>query len=202
MNRSVLMMLALVPLVFAGRMLTAEAPVPDPDHPHAVLAAPQYVGSDKCRMCHRKPEQGEQFGAWEKSDHAKAYATLATAEAKEVGKKVGVSDPQNDPKCLKCHTTGHGEPASAFDAKFDVAEGVGCEACHGPGSEYGKKKPMEAAMRGEIDEASIGLVVAPDEQQCKTCHNEESPTYKPFNYKEKVKEIAHPIPEARKAEYK
>jgi hypothetical protein len=38
-----------------------------------------------------------------------------------------------------------------------------------------------------------GLIL-PTEEVCKTCHNEESPTYRPFNYEEKVKVIAHPDP--------
>jgi hypothetical protein len=113
-----------------------------------------------------------------------------------------VTDPQNDPKCLKCHVTGQLEAGGAFDAKFDKAEGVGCESCHGAGSEYAKKKVMEDAMKGAIQGSSVGLVDEPTEQACKKCHNEESPTYKPFNFQEAKEKIAHPIPDARKAEYK
>ena len=37
----------------------------------------KYVGSEKCKMCHKTEKQGNQFGIWEASAHAKAYATLA-----------------------------------------------------------------------------------------------------------------------------
>jgi hypothetical protein len=60
---------------------------------------------------------------------------------------------------------------------------------------------MVALTTGEIEPASVGLVI-PDEKTCKTCHNEESPTFAGFEYEEMVKKIAHPIPDAKKAEYK
>ena len=48
---------------------------------------------------------------------------------------------------MKCHVTGHGKPASSFGPKFIVAEeAVGCEACHGPGSEYKKMKVMKFSL--------------------------------------------------------
>jgi hypothetical protein len=37
-------------------------------------------------------------------------------------------------------------------------------------------------------------MILPTEEVCKTCHNPESPTYKPFVYAEKVAIIAHPDP--------
>ncbi len=33
------------------------------------------------------------------------------------------------------------------------------------------------------------------EKLCLTCHNEESPTFKEFKFKERWEKIAHPIPE-------
>ncbi len=38
-----------------------------------------------------------------------------------------------------------------------------------------------------------GLII-PDEKVCKQCHNEESPTFKEFNFKEYVAKIAHDDP--------
>ena len=58
-------------------------------------------------MCHKKAETGDQFGIWSAGPHAKAFATLGTAEAKAAGAKVGVDDPQKSGKCLKCHSTAY-----------------------------------------------------------------------------------------------
>ncbi len=161
----------------------------------------QFVGATKCAMCHKKPEVGEQYVKWQASKHAQAFATLATPEAKEVGKKLGVEDPQKDPKCLSCHVTGHGAAAALLGPKYDATEGVTCESCHGAGGDYMKKTTMEGIMSGTIEAASVGLV-KPDQKTCETCHNEKSPSYKPFDFAKAKEKIAHPIPAEVKAKYK
>ena len=157
----------------------------------AAPAAPahKYVGDAKCKMCHNSPAKGEQYKKWSESAHAKAFATLATPEALEVGKKLGVEKPQESEKCLVCHVTAYGAPAEAKDASFSNADGVQCETCHGPGSDY---KDMKI-MKDHAAAVAAGLTV-PDEKLCVTCHNEKSPTYKKFVYAEFVKQIAHPNP--------
>lgn len=154
-----------------------------------------FIGVARCKMCHRKPDTGDQFGVWESSAHAKAYETLASDEAKAIGAKKGIENPQTADECLKCHVTGHGVAAEFLGPKYDIADGVGCESCHGPGGDYYKKATMEGVFKGEIEPASVGLVV-PTEETCTGCHNEESPTFKSFNFDEMVKKIAHPVPKA------
>jgi len=160
-----------------------------------------FVGATKCATCHKTAAQGEQYVKWQASEHAKAFATLATPEAKELGKKLGVEDPQKDAKCLKCHVTGYGAAAALHGPKYDPAEGVGCESCHGAGGDYIKKATMEGVTGGTITAASVGLVI-PDEKTCKGCHNEESPSYKGFDFAKMSEKIAHPLPAERKAKYK
>jgi hypothetical protein len=149
-----------------------------------------YVGVDGCKMCHKKAEKGDQFGAWQKSKHSQAYATLATDQAKEVAAAKGISNPQESPECLKCHVTGYGLDASMYDKKYKMEDGVGCESCHGPGKDYKNIKIMK-----DVEQAKANGLIMPTEEVCLKCHNEESPTYKPFNYEERNKEIAHPMPE-------
>ncbi len=160
----------------------------------------EFVGASKCKTCHRKDEDGAQYPKWEASAHAQAYATLGTAEAKELAAAKGIDNPQTADECLKCHVTGHGAPAELLGAKYSVEEGVGCESCHGAGGNYFKKKTMQSITSGEIDGATVGLV-SPNEETCVGCHNEESPTYKGFDFAEYSEKIAHPIPDAKKAEY-
>jgi hypothetical protein len=152
----------------------------------------QYIGSAKCKMCHASKARGNSFGIWETSRHAKAFATLATEEAKTVAKKAGVEgDPQKSPKCLKCHVTAFDAPATAKAATFKGDEGVGCEVCHGPGSLYQSMKVMRALAAGTQDHKAVGYVKG-DKTKCVKCHNQESPTYKPFKAEEAWKAIAHP----------
>ncbi|MCA9735153.1 MAG: cytochrome C554 [Deferribacteres bacterium] len=152
-----------------------------------------YIGATKCKTCHQKDADGAQFSKWLDSKHSKAYETLASEEAKKIAKEKGIADPQKAKECIKCHVTGYDADASLLGPKYAVEEGVSCESCHGPGSEYKSKKTMKAISAGEIEPASVGLV-KPDKKLCLGCHNDESPTFVSFNYEEAKEKIAHPVP--------
>lgn len=185
-------------IFFAGLVgvmvgLTADTP----DNPHGTPGLQDqrsFQGVGRCQTCHKKPEQGEQMRIWEESAHSKAYETLASDKAKEIGAAKGIENPQAADECLTCHVTGHGVAAEFLGKKYSIEDGVGCESCHGAGGDYYKKKTMKAIAAGEIEGASVGLV-APTEEVCAQCHNEDSPTFEPFDYEERVAKIAHPIPE-------
>lgn len=151
---------------------------------------PQYIGSMTCaKICHKTSKQGEQLRLWQESKHAKAWETLATEKALAIAKKMGIDDPQKSDQCAPCHTTAHGVEAALLDDKFSHEEGVGCESCHGPGSIYKKRSIMK-----DREKAVAAGMLLPDEKTCVACHNEKSPTYKPFNYEEMSKKVAHPKP--------
>ncbi len=152
-----------------------------------------FVGNDKCKPCHMSPKKGAQYKSWTESKHAKAYETLATDKAKEFGARVGVTNPQEDAKCLKCHIDGYGVDAQFLGEKYNKAQGVGCESCHGAGGDYWTKEVMADITAGKIDGATVGLV-KPTEETCKRCHNEESPSFQAFNFEEMQKKITHPMP--------
>jgi hypothetical protein len=160
-----------------------------------------YLGASKCKTCHKTEAQGLQFPIWEKTAHAKAFEALAGEAAMAVAKERGIEDPQAAPECLKCHVTAHGVDKALLGEKYSAAEGVGCESCHGAGGDYTKMSVMKAIASGETEPASVGLVL-PTEKVCVGCHNEESPTFKGFEFDKMVAKIAHPIPEERKAQYK
>jgi hypothetical protein len=145
-------------------------------------------------MCHKGEKKGNIFEIWTKSKHATAYATLATDSAKAVAKKAGIEgDPQQAAACLVCHVTAHGVPAEQKEATFTLEEGVSCEACHGPGSEYKGMKIMKDIYTGTAKGTDFGLI-EPNNEICVTCHNTKSPTYKEFKFEVEVKNIAHPVP--------
>jgi len=153
----------------------------------------KYIGAAKCKMCHKKEKKGLQYEIWQSSAHSKAYELLGTPEAMEVAKKRGIENPQEDANCLRCHTAGYDAPSELRGRKFDITEGVGCEACHGAGGDYYKSKVMKGLRAGRIEYADVGLV-KPDESTCRQCHNSDSPTPKEFVFKEMWAKIAHPIP--------
>ncbi|MGE5178983.1 MAG: multiheme c-type cytochrome [Bacteroidota bacterium] len=168
----------------------------------AAAAAPapakhQYVGDKKCKMCHNSEKGGAQFTKWSESKHAKAFETLAGDKAKEIAKAKGIADPQKDAQCLSCHQTGYGEAADQFGAAFVATDGVQCESCHGAGGDYIKMKTMAGIRDKSLKAEDYGLIM-PTEDGCKKCHNDKSPTFKSFDFKEYSEKIAHKIPEGFK----
>ena len=80
----------------------------------------EYAGSESCKACHEY-----EYGKWSRNVHAHAYAIL---------ERVGS---QFDPECAICHVVGM-EYESGFvsEQKTSHLKNVGCENCHGPGSEH------------------------------------------------------------------
>lgn len=148
----------------------------------------KYIGASKCKMCHIKPETGEQYNVWLKGPHAGAMKTLATDAAKKIASEKGIADPTKDAACIKCHST-VGSVDAGLVATATMDEGVACESCHGPGSMY----KGASIMKNQELALTKGLVV-PTEETCKACHNSGSPTFKGFNFAEMKAKIAHPNP--------
>jgi len=154
-----------------------------------------HIGTLTCANCHKGPAMGYQFSRWRMSAHARAYAVLASEQAYEIAKNQGLAnDPQNSPECLKCHTTAYHQPAQGPMGFNSLYEGVGCEACHGAGSDY----YPEAIMRDAAAARAAGLREV-TRQTCLGCH--EDAHDKPFDFDRAVEEIAHPtkLPEISQA---
>lgn len=151
-----------------------------------------YIGVDACVMCHKTEKQGKQLDIWKNSAHAKAYNTLLTEEANQIAKEKGFETPASKTEaCLKCHASGYDVDASLLGKKFKIEDGVQCETCHGPGSNY---KDMKV-MKDRALAVQNGLIIYEDYKElCAKCHNSESPTYKEINFEEAWEKIKHPVP--------
>lgn len=140
----------------------------------ADVNAAEYVGAKKCKACHIK-----QYKSWKKTTMAQSFENLKPGVKAEAKKKAGV-DPDKDytadAGCLKCHTTGYGEPGgfTSIEETPKLA-GVQCESCHGPGSEYrGIMKKNKKYKHSEVKEAGL-LMPSENEKLCMECHGGESP---------------------------
>jgi hypothetical protein len=131
-----------------------------------------YVGVDLCKLCHKKKELGDQYDVWANTSHSKAFYTLGTPEAKEIAIKLGIKDPQQSGKCLRCHSTCHVFTQEKVATDLRLEDGVQCESCHGPGEEYMYLEVME-----DLKEAKAMGLAMPTEETCRKCHNPESPTW-------------------------
>jgi hypothetical protein len=102
-----------------------------------------FVGNAQCKTCHAAA-----YDVWEKTKHAEAWETLVSR------------DKQFDLTCVGCHVVGYEKPGGVCRLR-DIAafQDVGCENCHGPGSEHVKAP------------AKNNIVRATTEKTCtETCH--------------------------------
>ena len=147
----------------------------------------RHIGTHTCAACHKGTMMGYQFSKWRLSAHASAYAVLTSDQAYEIAKEQGLKeDPQTSMACLKCHTTAFHQPATGAIESYSLYEGVGCEACHGAGSDY----YPEAIMRDPRSAKAAGLKEV-TQQTCLVCH--ENAHGKPFDFDEAMNKIAHPM---------
>jgi len=163
-----------------------------------------YIGVKVCGMCHKKDESGNQIAKWEAGPHAKAFEKLGSPEAKEVGKKLGVDDPQKSGKCLKCHSTAYNWTEQVATDRIPPEQGVTCESCHGPGKNYMKQSVME-----DRKQCIENGMIYPATKSCELCHNDQNPTWKADRYTTKdgkkvgfdaeqaYEKIKHPNPKVK-----
>ncbi len=121
-----------------------------------VKAGASFAGSESCLGCHASAAK-----VWNKSHHARAFATLVANQA------------DADPNCIGCHTVGFGSPGGyrrAFGA--DRLTNVGCESCHGAGAQH-----VAERQRGSGDGAKFRPLGSGD---CQTCHHGEFS--RPFDF--------------------
>ena len=111
---------------------TASAELPD-------RAADRHMGVATCAasQCHGSAAPRDSSGVmqneyvtWTRDDpHSKAYATLANDESRAIAARLGLGSATTAKICLDCHADN--VPASRRGEKFQLSDGVGCEACHG-----------------------------------------------------------------------
>ncbi|HET9326200.1 MAG TPA: cytochrome c family protein [Candidatus Eisenbacteria bacterium] len=156
----------------------------------AAAKAAQYVGVNKCKMCHVK-----QHKAWATTAHAKAWAGLKKTTPEKAAEmatalKVEIKgSPATTEGCVSCHVTGFqlaGGYPQADTAKAANVVNVTCEGCHGPGSLHvtapaaEKKKTINRAVTANM---------------CKQCH---TPATSPkFDFAEYSKRGVHTVAAAK-----
>ncbi len=149
---------------------------------------PVYVGAKVCGSCHQAAH-----AVWVKSKHATAHDTLYNRESWKIAKLSGISaKPWEAPICLGCHATASDAEKREKDETFRTVDGLQCEGCHGPGSDYADADVMRDPKR-----AMAAGLVKPATQYCEGCHAEKNSHIKalkaaPFDRGEFWRRIAHP----------
>jgi hypothetical protein len=140
----------------------------------------KHLGVASCSngVCHGKVSPDEnspiwqnEYRVWLKEDyHSRSYRTLQTKQSKDIAAKLGLPSADTAKICLDCHADN--VPSQLHGERFQLSDGVGCEACHG-GSERWIKSHAEEGT-SHADNVALGLY--PTEEPaaraklCLSCH--------------------------------
>lgn len=136
------------------------------------------VASCATSVCHGKlSKQGNEnvwlneYQIWTRQDrHAQAYRTLTTPESQRIADKLGLPSATTAELCLDCHADN--VPEAKRGPKFQITDGVGCEACHGGAEQWIESHADENATHG--DNLAKGMYPTEDPLSragiCLSCH--------------------------------
>ena len=156
---------------------------------------PMYIGAAACGKCHDGQASGHQFSIWRRTPHARAYAALSMPESKEITLLSGITqEPHKARMCLGCHATAADSEEWERMEDFHLEDGLQCEVCHGPGSEYATREIMSDRTKALAN----GLRI-PTLDECRLCHrpkgSHDGVLKRPaFDLDAAWKRIAHPKP--------
>jgi hypothetical protein len=153
------------------------------DSPAATLpyrSQDRHLGVASCSssVCHGSVQANgrydvplNEYVVWSHEDrHSQAYQVLTSDRARSIAAKLGLASATGSDVCLGCHTDN--VPAARRGPAFALADGVGCEACHGgserwiashavPGSSYRQRVAQGMYPTADLTERM---------QLCGSCH--------------------------------
>jgi hypothetical protein len=140
----------------------------------------KHLGVASCAsgVCHGKltPQESSnvwlnEYRIWSADDrHSRAYQTLLTAESREMARKLGLPNAQGAAICLDCHADN--VPPEQRGPRFQLSDGVGCEACHGGAERWIESHTEPGATHA--DNLARGMLATEDvnvrAEICLSCH--------------------------------
>lgn len=144
------------------------------------IAAHVHEGVASCAssVCHGAAESSgasrvrqDEVAIWQDRDpHARAYRTLLSDASRQIAANLGLGAAHEAPECLVCHADF--VPPEKRGERFQLSDGVGCEACHG-----GAERWLSShAQRGvpHQDNLALGMYPTSDPmaraELCLSCH--------------------------------
>jgi len=146
----------------------------------AAIDEQAHLGVASCAtgVCHGKvapqPDRNvwlNEYRIWSSDDrHARAYQTLLSPESKRIAEKLGLPSAQTAKICLDCHADN--VAADKRGPKFQLTDGIGCEACHGGAALWVQSHAEEGATHQ--DNLAKGMYATEDPvaraELCLSCH--------------------------------
>jgi hypothetical protein len=113
-----------------------------------------------------------EYVTWTQSDpHSKAYEVLSNEQSRLIAVRLGIGPAREASVCLDCHADN--VAADKRGEKFQISDGVGCEACHG-GAENWLSTHYNSPEVTHANNLSAGLFPNEDADDradlCLSCH--------------------------------
>ena len=111
--------------------------------------------------------------------HHRAYAALKEERGVRIAHNLGLPDAVTAEICLNCHADN--VPEEKRGPRFDISDGVGCEACHGAAEDW-----LGVHLSGAGHQANLDAGLYPTEkpvqraEKCLSCHFGETSDEKRF----------------------
>ena len=143
---------------------------------------PSHLGVASCASaaCHGAvtPAQGgtvrqNEYTTWQTDDrHANAYNLLLDERSAEIARKLGLEGAHTAKLCLECHADNVAEERRG--PEFQLADGVGCEACHGGAEDWIRLHTVSDDQNSHQRNLGAGLYPTADPvtraKLCLSCH--------------------------------
>jgi hypothetical protein len=139
-----------------------------------------HVGVASCAgsTCHGRQEgdgrvvRQDELMRWQEPSspsgaHSRAFAVLSNSRSQAIAQRLGIGPASSAPACLGCHA----DPG-ARGGRFQLTDGVGCEACHGGASNWlSSHYAVGATHAGNV---AAGMIDLPNPavraNNCLDCH--------------------------------
>lgn len=113
-----------------------------------------------------------EYVTWTQVDpHAAAFDTLGSEHARLIATRLGIGDARTAKECLDCHADNVAPERRG--EKFQLSDGVGCEACHG-GAENWLASHYNAATPTRANSIAAGMYPTNEAKAradlCLSCH--------------------------------
>ena len=162
--------------------LAASVAAAQPPSPSAEPSAPfAYIGAGSCSSssCHGSPgvrtatrvPQNEHTIWAIRDEHARAYGHLLGDRSRLIARNLKLDrPPEKAALCLDCHALN--VPEARRGRTFELADGVSCESCHGPGEQW--IGPHTTRDWSHARSVELGMIDTKDPlvraEICSSCH--------------------------------
>jgi hypothetical protein len=173
-------------LTSASVVLAADAPLKSGTLPAAALkllpyqAPNKHLGVATCSssVCHGSVKsngnydvQLNEYVTWSHDDsHAKAYNVLKSERSRAIAAKLGLPNAYDAKICLDCHADN--VPEAVRGKEFNLADGIGCESCHGGAEKWIESHTMKTtSYEDNLKNGMFPTATLPSRAPlCLSCH--------------------------------